>query len=113
VKEFDYDDLQSKAQAHWEPSESHIRLPSDKTSPEKLDGPCMTYHLGKPMKLQELEALPKDLQLMYLRRLRRMGGTQAAVEKMLGMSPARLSDRWPVRFDMPNPTAWAEFLGKC
>ena len=112
VKVLDYDDLQTLARFCWGSEESTVRLPSDRTAPEKLDGPCKTYCLGKPMSLRELEQMPEDLQLAYLRRLRRRGGTPVQVGRMLGMPPSRLSDRWPVCFDMPNPTAWAEFLGQ-
>ena len=113
VKEFDYDVLQTETLAHWGWSEPSIRLPNDGTSQAALNGPCRVYRLGKPMKLQELEAMPQDLQLAYLRRLRRAGATKAAVGRMLGVSPALLDRRWRVRFDMPDSTAWAAFLDKC
>ena len=113
VKEFDYDDLHGLALSHWGFSEQLIRLPSDNAPAETLNGPCRTYQLGKPICLQELEAMPKDLQLRYLRRLRQAGGSCDMVSHMLGISPAQLSSRWNVRFDKPNPTAWAAFLGQC
>ena len=112
VKEFLYDDLQTLSQDRWGLSETTIRLPNDRTSIGTLSGPCRTYRLGRPMKLAELEAMPRDLQLAYLRRLRHRGGTQDAVGEMLGVPPARLN-RWGVRFDRPNPTTWAAFLGQC
>lgn len=112
VKEFEYDDLQRMALTHWGWGETSVRLPSDRTCAETLDGPCHTYHLGKPMKLQDLEAMPKDLQLAYLRKLRRSGGTRESVGKMLGVKAEKL-DTLGVSFDMPNPTAWAAFLGQC
>lgn len=113
VKVFDYDDLQKLSLSHWGVSDTTIRLPSDLARTEALNGPCRTYHLGKPMKLQELEAMPRDLQIAYLRRLRRVGGSADTVGRMLGMSPGRLGERWDVRFDRPDPTAWAAFLSQC
>ena len=90
-----------------------IRLPSDHMDLETLHGPCRTYRLGKPLTLSELEAMPHDLQLRYLRKLRHIGGSCDSVETMLGLAPGQLSSRWQVRFDMPNPTAWAAFLDQC
>lgn len=113
MKVFDYDDLQRVSLSHWGLGDAAIRLPSDRTRAETLNGPCRTYHLGKPMKLQELEAMPADLQLTYLRKLRSRGATADAVGKMLGVSAKRLRERWDVHFDMPDPTAWAAFLSQC
>lgn len=112
VKEFLYDDLQTVSQTHWGLSETSVRLPSDRDTDRLRCGPCRIYRLGRPMKLAELESMPRDLQLAYLRRLRLRGGTQDAVGEMLGVPPARLN-RWGVRFDRPNPTAWAAFLNQC
>ena len=113
VKEFDYDVLHGQALSHWGWSTELIRLPSDNAAAETLHGPCRTYRLGKPITLQELEAMPKDLQLQYLRALRRRGGSSTSVSRMLGTTPAQLSLRWNVCFDQPNPTAWAAFLSQC
>lgn len=113
VMVFDYDDLQGLASSRWGWSEEIIRLPSDHLDMESLHGPCRTYHLGKPLTLAQLEAMPEDLQLRYLRQLRRRGGSCDSVGKMLGLAPGQLSARWQVRFDKPNPTAWANFLGQC
>ena len=113
VKVFDYDDLQSVSLSHWGCSDTTIRLPSDRERTETLNGPCRTYRLGIPMKLRELEKLPEDLQLLYLRRLRCAGASADAVGRMLGISSRRLGERWRVRFDRPDPTAWAAFLGQC
>lgn len=112
VKVLEYDDLQTMSQTHWGVYDSPVRFPSDTATWEALSSPCRTYHLGRPMKLQELEAMPGDLQLRYLRKLRRRGGTAAGVSEMLGVSPARLS-QWGVCFDQPNPKAWAAFLHQC
>ena len=109
VMVLDYDDLQVTAPTHWGWSYEAVRLPNDRRSVDSLSGPCRTYCLGKPMRLQELEAMPADLQLRYLRKLRRMGATREAVGQMLGVNPGQM-DTLGVCFDMPNPTAWAEFL---
>jgi len=113
VMVFDYDDLQGQALSHWGWSEEIVRLPSDHMASEKLHGPCRTYRLGKPLTLVELEDMPKDLQLRYLRQLRHKGGSCDSVGKMLGLAPGQLSARWQVRFDKPNPTAWAAFVNQC
>ena len=105
----EYDDLQTMSQTHWGVYDSPVRFPSDTATWESLSSPCRVYRLGKPMKLRELEAMPKDLQLQYLRKLRLKGATAEEVGRMLGVSTRRLS-RWGVRFDRPNPTVWAEFL---
>lgn len=90
-----------------------MRLPSDGMTPARLNGPCRTYRLGVPMKLSQLEAMPEDLQRMYLRRLRRSGATQEAAAKMLGGSPAHLQRKFLLQFDQPDAAAWEAFLNKC
>ena len=107
-----YDDLQTMSQTHWGVYDSPIRFPSDTASWETHCSPCRTYRLGRPMKLREFEKMPGDLQLQYLRKLRRRGGTADGVGKMLGVSPTVLS-RWGVRFDCPDSAAWAEFMRQC
>lgn len=108
----EYDDLQMQGQQHWRWWKSAVRLPNDTVPPERLDGPCRTYRLGRPMKLRELEKLPPDLQRSYLRRLRHAGATRKNVSKMLGISQAKV-DAMGVRFDKPDPEAWADFMKKC
>jgi len=108
----EYDDLQTISQTHWGVFDSPIRFPNDTASWESFSSPCRVYQLGKPMSLRELQAMPGDLQLQYLRRLRSRGATADSVGKMLGIAPSRLS-RWGVRFDRPDPAAWAEFLRQC
>ena len=112
VTVFNYDDLQAISQTHWGVYESPVRFPSDTATWETLSSPCCTYHLGKPMTMRQLEAMPRDLQLRYLRKLRKLGATEEAVCRMLGISRTRLS-RWGVRFDRPDPAAWTEFLRQC
>ena len=112
VTVLEYDDLQTMSQTHWGVYDSPVRFPSDTAVWEAMCSPCRTYHLGKPMKLVELEAMPRDLQLRYLRKLRQLGATADEVGKMLGIAPAGLSG-WGICFDRPNPTAWAAFLHQC
>ena len=112
VKVLEYDDLQYDALTYWGWGETSVRLPSDRTCAEVLDGPCRSYHLGRPMTLQQLQTMPEDLQRMYLRKLRRKGGSLEGVGKMLGAAPGRF-DTLGVQFDMPNPTAWAAFVSQC
>ncbi|MBP3634155.1 MAG: hypothetical protein J6J43_06250 [Oscillospiraceae bacterium] len=108
VKVFDYDDLQTRALSQLGQVDTQIRLPNDRLG-HTLNGPCRTYRLGRPMTIRELEAMPRDLQILYLRRLRRMGGCAESVGEMLGVLPARLS-QWGVCFDRPDPKSWAAFL---
>ena len=112
VKVFRCDDLQNRSQDHWGLTQDFVRLPHDRVGTAGLNGPCRTYRLSRPMELWELEAMPRDLQLAYLRRLRALGGTRETVGAMLGVPPARV-DRWGVRFDRPDPTAWAAVLHTC
>lgn len=111
VKVLEYDDLQTMSQTHWGVYDSPVRFPSDTATWETLSSPCRVYRLGKPMTLRELETMPKDLQLQYLKKLRLKGATADEVGRMLGTSLRRLS-RWGVRFDKPDPKAWAEFLSQ-
>ena len=111
--EFDHDCLQTNKTLA-------VRLPSDGVDPSSLHGPCRVYRLGRPMRLDQLEAMPADLQRRYLRRLRQCGGSEETVRAMLQAAPEqmeRLHTRHRVAFDRPNPTAWAAFCagerGRC
>ena len=118
--EFDYDCLPNGKEvcslSHILADTRPISLPSDFLTPEAMErrnGPCRVYRLGKPMSAAELEAMPQDLQRTYLQRLRSRGGSDEAVGRMLGLSPARLrqlTHRHRVRFDQPDREAWAAFL---
>ena len=118
--ELDYDCLPNQKEectlSHLLAGTRPISLPSDNLTPDALlrrNGPCRVYRLGKPMSAAELEAMPPDLQRMYLQRLRRRGGSPEAVGSMLGLSPTRLHQlvrRHRVCFDQPDREAWAAFL---
>ena len=116
MTEFDYDCLQKRQTArsahHRVGNRRSVTLPSDFLDPAAIarrNGPCRTYRLGKPMKREEFEALPSDLQKLYLRQLRQNGGSEADVERMLGAAPGGLR-RYRVRFDQQNPERWKAFL---
>ena len=116
MTEFDYDCLQKRQTAH---SARHrvgnrrsVTLPSDFLDPaavERRNGPCRTYRLGSPMTLETFEAMPSDLQKLYLRQLRQRGGSEADVERMLGIAPGGLR-RYRIRFDRQDPERWNAFL---
>lgn len=95
-----------------------VTLPSDFLAPEELlrrNGPCYVYRLGAPMDIGQFEAMPRDLQRAYLRRLRLRGGSAEGVGAMLGVSRQRLrqlQERDRIVFDKPDPAAWEEFLGR-
>lgn len=110
VSEYDY--LPEKAPTHWGWSHPTVRLPHDRLSADLLSGPCRTYHLGKPMTMHQLQAMPADLQRQYLRKLRAMGAGVEDVAKMLGVSPRKVRTLG-VRFDRPDPKSWAEFVKLC
>jgi len=111
VKVSDYDHLQ-QAPAYWGWSDPAVRLPHDGLPAEQLSGPCRTYRLGGPMTMQQLQAMPADLQRQYLRRLRRAGATAEDVGNMLGVSVQQAASLGVV-FDRPDPKAWAEFCKVC
>lgn len=48
-----------------------VRMPSDSLSRkerQELNGEVKTYHIGKPMTLEEYNALPEDIQELYRKR---------------------------------------------
>lgn len=120
MTEFEYDYLQKKRTAY----SSHLRtgarravsLPSDHLNPAELqsrNGPCRVYRLGEPMNIAEFEAMPRDLQRAYLRRLRLRGGSAEGVRAMLGISGQRMEQilaQTRVTLDQPDRKAWAAFL---
>lgn len=93
-----------------------VSLPSDNLNPAELqrrNGPCRVYRLGAPMDIQQFEAMPRDLQRTYLRRLRLRGGSAEGVRAMLGISPQQMQQilaRTRVTLDQPDQAAWDEFL---
>ena len=116
MTEFDYDCLQRRQTAysarHRVGNRRSVTLPSDfltLDAMERRNGPCRTYRLGSPMTLETFEAMPSDLQKLYLRMLRQRGGSEADVEQMLGMAPGGLR-RYRIRFDQQDPKCWRAFL---
>ena len=106
--EFDYDCLQ-RHQIRV------VHLPSDGVDPARLSGPCRVYRLGRPMDLAELNEMPRELQKLYLQRLRQHGGTVDTAAAMLGLSPAALSKQLRslgVALDRPDPKAWSSFVSR-
>lgn len=82
-----------------------VRLPSDNLTPAQLrqkSGPVEAYNLGRPMKWQELQALPYDLRKKYLEKLRdEYKATQVMLAKMLDISLTTLRRRcnqWDIDF---------------
>lgn len=122
MTEFEFDCLQKKRTAqgsHNRVGHSHqVRLPSDGLSPKALvryNGPCRTYRLGRPMDGAAFAAMPRDLQRLYLRKLRYHGATEEGVRQLLDLSPQdllRLRQAAHVTFDRPDGQAWAAFLKK-
>ena len=116
MTEFDYDCLQKavvgRSARHRVRAGRTVTLPSDQLDDLALslrNGPCRTYRLGRPMTLAEFEAMPEDLRRDYLRRLRKRGGSESDVERMLGIDRGLLR-QYRVRFDRPDSAAWAAFV---
>ena len=106
MNELNYDCLPTR-------STQQVRMPSDGVDPSRLNGPCRTYRLNAPMGLSQLEAMPSDLQRIYLQRLQQHGGSEEAVLRMLHAKPEQMTallTRHHIVFDQPNPTAWSAFL---
>lgn len=122
MTEFEYDCLQKKllGRSAWRRvgARRGVTLPSDSLDPRQLEqrnGPCRVYRLGRPMTYKQFEAMPRDLQRAYFQRLRQRGGSEEAVQRMLGVSRRRLrqlQDRHHVTFDQPDQQAWRAFLGE-
>ena len=120
MTEFDYDCLQKKqiARSAWQRVglRRTVTFPSDSLTPmelARLSGPCRVYRLGRPMKIGDFRALPRDLQRTYLQRLRQRGGSRRAVCQMLGITEQQLDQlqaQGGVDFDCPDDAAWQQFL---
>ena len=120
MTEFEYDCLQKKRTAHSARlrvgARRAVSLPSDNLNPAELqgrNGPCRVYRLGVPMDIGQFEAMPRDLQRTYLRRLRQRGGSTEAVRAMLGISGQQMQqilEQARVTLDQPDQAAWAAFL---
>ena len=120
MTEFEYDCLQKKRTAYSARlrvgARRAVSLPSDSLNPAELqsrNGPCRVYRLGVPMDIEQFEAMPRDLQRAYLRRLRQRGGSPEGVRAMLGVSGQQMQqilERNKVTLDQPDREAWAAFL---
>lgn len=53
---------------------------------EKLNGECITYNLGRPMKWTEFKLMPEERQEEYLRRCVERGGGGDKIAEMFGVS---------------------------
>lgn len=72
-----------------------VRMPSDnltKKQREALNGECKTYRMGAPMKWGEFVGMPEDLQVMYIKGLRKTYNVPNKVlAEMLGISVSLIS----------------------
>lgn len=122
MTEFEYDCLQKKRTAGSARlrvgARRAVTLPSDHLNPAELErrnGPCRVYRLGAPMDIGQFEAMPRDLQRAYLRRLRQRGGSMEAVQAMLGIDGEKMAQilaSTQVTLDQPDRTSWAAFLAR-
>lgn len=57
-----------------------------------MSGECKSYRLNEPMKLQEFKAMPKDLQIAYIKLIReKWNPPVVAIAKMMGCDRPNLS----------------------
>lgn len=103
-----------------------VRLPSDNLTPgqmKQLNSEVELYSLGRPMKWQQLQAMPADLRCKYLEKLRNeYKATQIMVARMLGVGTStlrRYCSKWDIYFQKTGDhlaekdrQRWAEFLGE-
>ena len=103
-----------------------VRMPSDNLTPgqmKQLNSEVELYSLGRPMKWQQLEAMPADLRRMYLEKLQdEYKATQIMLAGMLGVSVStmrRSCRQWGINFPKngghlseKDRQRWEEFLGK-
>ena len=75
-----------------------VKLPSDFMSRKEIkamNGECKTYNIKKPMIYREFKALPKDLQIAYVKWLRdEFGVSDAEIARMLGTPKNTLCERF-------------------
>lgn len=100
-----------------------VKMPSDfMTRKEKraLNGEVKEYNLNKPMDWAEFKAMPDDLKIAYILRLRdNYGGTAREISRMLGVSTAtfgrmmaELGIKFPHNITMRQRKAWDTFKGR-
>lgn len=67
-----------------------VKLPSDfmsRKEKEAMNGECKSYKLNSPMSYAEFKAMPQDLQIAYIKQLRKAyGAPDSEIAKMLGVS---------------------------
>lgn len=101
-----------------------VRLPHDKLTPAQLrqkNGPVETHNLRGPMRWEQLLAVPYDLRIKYLERLRdEYKATQIMLAGMMGTSVTtfrRKCKAWGIKFPKsggflsePDRLRWLHFL---
>lgn len=72
-----------------------VKFPSDyltKKELQNMSGECKTYRMNSPMKWQEFKAMPKDLQIAYIKAIKeKYDPPIVAIAKMMGCERANLS----------------------
>lgn len=72
-----------------------VKLPSDyltKKELKNMSGECRSYRMNSPMKWQEFKAMPKDLQIAYIKAIKeKYDPPIVAIAKMMGCERANLS----------------------
>lgn len=72
-----------------------VKLPSDyltKKELKKMSGECKTYRMNSPMKWHEFKAMPKDLQIAYIKAIKeKYNPPVAAIARMMDADRANLS----------------------
>lgn len=77
----------SRELGEW--NKEDISLPSDHLTAKEVNGPVVTYRLGKPMSWNAFKGLPMDLRRLYLQTIQaKYGATLDRVAKMFGVSTA-------------------------
>ena len=73
-----------------------VKFPSDFMSKKELramNGPVEEFNLNKPMSWEEFKALPDDLKITYIKKLReRFDVTNIAIAEMLGVSTSTINE---------------------
>ena len=98
-----------------------VKLPSDyltKKELKNMSGECKSYRMNSPMKWQEFKAMPKDLQIAYIKAVKeKYNPPVSAMARMFGCDRANLSrclislgfeknDRGPKTWDKMGFAEW-------
>ena len=74
-----------------------IKFPSDYLTPaqkKKLNGPCNSYDMGKPMSWQDFLKMPEDLQRLYLQGIMdKFHPSQRALAELFGTSKGMIAGK--------------------